>query len=155
MHFRELTPADLPPMFDLRTSVQENAVTREFLTESGITVESVTAMLGTTHRGWLCEIAGQPVGFAMGNRSNGELWVIAVLAEHEGKGIGRRLMHLVQDWLWSEGWTQLWLVTGTAPTRAFRMYCSLGWKDCGPLEGGGRRMELTKPAPKPGSRANS
>lgn len=145
MRFRPITPADLPTLFDIRVVTKENIVTREFLTSIGITVESLTAALATTHRGWLCEVADQIVGFAIGNRSNGELEVIAVLPEHEGKGIGRRLLTLVQAWLWSEGWQKLWLNTGTAPTRAHRLYLKLGWKDCGPDPRGGIRMELTKP----------
>lgn len=144
MRFRPITPADLPTLFDIRVVTKENIVTREFLTSIGITVESLTARLATTHRGWLCETDDRIVGFAIGNRSNGELEVIAVLPEHEGKGIGRHLLKLVQDWLWSEGWQNLWLITDTVPTRAYRMYSHMGWKDCGPNPGGGRRMELSR-----------
>lgn len=145
MKFREVTPADLPALFLVRIATKENIVTREFLTSIGITVESLTAALASTHRGWLCEVDGRPVGFTLGNRSTGELEVIAVLPEHEGRGIGRRLMHLLQDWFWSEGLTKVWLTTGPATTRAYRMYRTLGWKDCGPAEGGGLRMELLLP----------
>lgn len=145
MHFREMTPADLPDTFRIRTAAKENPFPMEALIASGITEASVTQMLATTHRGWVCEVDGNIVGFAIGNRSDGEFWVIAVLQEHEGKGIGRRLMLLVQDWLWSEGWQKLWLVTGVAPSRAFHLYSKLGWRDCGPVgEGIERRMELTR-----------
>ncbi|MFI5357119.1 MAG: GNAT family N-acetyltransferase [Opitutales bacterium] len=124
--------------------MKENVVTREFLTSIGITVESLTAALATTHRGWLCEIDDRIVGFAIGNRGNGELEVIAVLPECERKGIGRRLMTLVQDWLWSEGYTKLWLVTGAPPTRAYNFYAKLGWSDVGATAHKGRRLELHK-----------
>lgn len=145
MIFRQMTPADIPASFLIRTAAKENPFPMEALTASGITPASVTQMLATTHRGWVCEVAGNVVGFAIGNRRNGEFWVIAVLQEHEGKGIGRRLMLLVQDWLWSEGWTKLWLVTGVAPSRAFHLYSKFGWRDCGPVgEGVERRMELTR-----------
>lgn len=141
-----MTPADLPDAFRIRTAAKENPFPMEALISVGITEESVTQMLATTHRGWVCEVDENIVGFAMGNRSVGELWVVAVLLEHEGKGIGRRLMHLVQNWLFSEGWEKLWLVTGVAPSRAFRMYYKLGWQDCGPVgEGVERRMEFSRP----------
>lgn len=132
MHFHEIAAADLPRLFAIRTAARENAVTREWLTATGITEQTVAVMLATTHRGWLCEVQGEPVGFAIGNGSNGELWVIAVLPAHEGKGIGRALMQLTQDWLWSKGWNELWLVTGFDPNaRATHLYRELGWKDAG------------------------
>ncbi len=146
MTFREMTPADLPDSFLIRTAAKENPFPMESLIAIGITVESVTQLLATTHRGWVCEISGRVVGFAIGDRSSGEVWVIAVRQEHEGKGIGRRLMLLTQEWLWSEGSTKLWLVTGVAPSRAFHLYSKLGWQDCGPVDDGvNRRMELTRP----------
>lgn len=144
MHFREITPADLPELFRVRFAAKENIVTPEFVISEGITVETCATMLRTTHRGWLCEFEGRIVGFAQGNRATGELWVIAVLPALEGRGIGRRLMQLVQDWLFSEGWVKLWLVTGPPPTRAYTLYRRLGWVDVGPTEAGGRRMELHK-----------
>jgi len=99
MIFRRTAPADLSMLFDIRVAVKENIVTQEFLTFIGITIESLSALLETTHHGWLCEVDGQIVGFAIGNKSNSELEVIAVLPDHEGKGIGSRLVNLVQVWL--------------------------------------------------------
>lgn len=140
-----MTPADLPASFHIRTSAKENPFPMTALIAAGITEASVTQLLATTHRGWVCSIEGTVVGFAIGNRSSGELWVVAVLPEYEGRGIGRRLMQITQDWLFSEGWKKLWLATGVAPSRAFRMYVNLGWVDCGPVgEGIERRMELTR-----------
>jgi ribosomal protein S18 acetylase RimI-like enzyme len=51
------------------------------------------------------------------------MWVIAVLKEYEGNGIGRRLLRLVEDWLFSEGWDELWLTTDRDETlRAVGFY---------------------------------
>ena len=47
----------------------------------------------------------------MGNLKTGEMWVIAVLREFEGRGIGRQLLARVEDWLRSEGWDEIWLTT--------------------------------------------
>jgi len=66
-------------------AVTENIVSREFPTSIGITVASQTAALVTTHHDGLCEVNGGIVGFASGNRSKGELAVIAVLSDLEGK----------------------------------------------------------------------
>lgn len=145
MHFREITPADLPALFLVRADAVENRATLEGLASIGITIESLTARLATTHKGWLCEIGGIPVGFAIGNGSTGELEVIAVLRAYESNGIGRKLMTLVQDWLWSQGSEKLWLTTGLPPTRAYQFYTKLGWQDVGKLaHGGSVRIELSK-----------
>ena len=145
MRFHEIAAADLPRLFAIRTAARENPISREGLDAAGITEQTVAVMLATTHRGWLCEIQGQPVGFAIGNGSNGELWVIAVLPEHEGKGIGRALMELTQDWLWSKGWPELWLVTGfDRKARAANLYQKMGWKDAG-VRDGQRLFVLKRP----------
>jgi GNAT superfamily N-acetyltransferase len=114
----------------VRAATRENALTREQLAALGITEDSVLAMLGTTHRGWLCEEDGRVVGFAMGDRGTGEMWVIAVLPDHEGKGIGAGLLTRVEDWLWSEGWREIWLTTDVDPAlRAYGFYQRQGWAD--------------------------
>ena len=146
MYFREMTAADVPATFLVRTAAVEHPFSLEDLFKFGITVESCIRQLGTTHKGWVCEINGIVIGFAVGNRSTGEMWVVAVLPEYEGRGIGRKLLTLTQDWLWSQGCETLWLTTGLPPTRAYHLYTKLGWKNVGLLEHGGSiRMELYKP----------
>ncbi len=87
-------------------------------------------MLDKSHRGWLCEIEFRVVGFAMGNRTNGEIRVIALLKEFEAQGIGKHLLGLVEDWLPSEGWKEIWLTTAhDENVRAVGGYRHLGWSD--------------------------
>lgn len=143
--YREITPADMPALFHVRTRTRENTYTREQLQRLGITPHSVTEKLATSFRGWLCTVGGQVVGFCMADRSRGELWVIAVLPQFEGRGIGGRLMHLAQEWLWSSGCERAWLTTDVDVTlRAYGFYRHLGWTDW-KIEGGVRWMELRPP----------
>jgi len=129
-HFREIVHGDVPAIFKVRVATRENAYTMEELQGLGITVNSVSAMIDTTHRGWLCEDDDLVVGFAMGNRKTGEMWVIAVLPEYEGRGIGAKLLAFVETWLWSEGWCKIWLTTDIDPTlRAYGFYRNQGWLD--------------------------
>lgn len=145
MNFREIEPGDMPAIFAVRVATWHNPNGKEEMTRMGITPESVLGKMADSHRGWLCETEGKVVGFAMGNRRNGELWVIAVLAEFESKGIGRRLLTLVEDWLWSEGWKEIWLTTDTAETyRAVGFYRKLGWTDW-KFESGNRFMRKQRP----------
>jgi GNAT superfamily N-acetyltransferase len=128
--FREIIERDVPDLFAVRVATRENALTHEQLAGLGIDEGSVLAMLVETHRGWLCEEDGQIVGFAMGNRENGEMWVIALLPQYEGRGIGAELLTRVEEWLWTEGWEEIWLTTDIDPTlRAYGFYLRQGWVD--------------------------
>lgn len=146
MKFREITAAEVPALFHVRTRTRENTYTLEQLRALGITPDTVAARLAASFRGWLCEEAGRVVAFCMADRATGELWVIAVLPEHEGRGIGSRLMSLAEDWLWASGCTRAWLTTDIDPTlRAYGFYRQRGWTDW-KIEDGLRWMELVPPA---------
>jgi len=135
----------VPALFVVRTATRENAYTREELARLGITEKSVGTMLATSHRGWLCEAEGRVVGFAMGDRRTGEMWVIAVLPEFEGRGIGARLLTEVEGWLFTEGWTEVWLTTSIEPElRALGFYRRYGWVDR-EIKGGLRYMIKARP----------
>jgi len=128
MNFRLIESQDLSEVIDVRTATRENPFSYEALRDRGITKESTAELLRTTHRGWLSEADEKITGFAIGDGKTGELWVIAMLPEYEGKGIGSRLLHLVEDWLWSLGWSELWLWTSSdKKKRAFSFYTKHGW----------------------------
>jgi ribosomal protein S18 acetylase RimI-like enzyme len=128
--FRKITGSDVAHLFAIRTSVRENLFSAAALAEQGITPRSVTKSLGKSHDGYLCETSGRPVGFAMADLKAGELWVIAVLPEFERNGIGRELLRLAENLLWSAGHASIWLRTGAdRSTRAFRLYTAAGWTE--------------------------
>jgi ribosomal protein S18 acetylase RimI-like enzyme len=144
--FREIHPDDMQVIFDVRIAAWHNDRGREEMTSLGITHDSVREMMKQSHRGWLCEIDLNVVGFAMGNKQNGEMWAIAVLREHEGKGIGERLLGLVESWLFSEGWAEIWLTTDPDETiHAVGFYRHLGWSDWKVEPDGDRFMKRQKP----------
>jgi len=95
--FREITAADVPALFHVRSRTRENAMTLEELQRHGINPQSVTESLTNSTKGWLSEDAGQVVAFSMADRATGEFLVIAVLPEYEGNGIGGRLMALTKE----------------------------------------------------------
>ena len=149
MNFREITDADVPALFPVRVATRENALSLEELAALGITPASVREMNGASHRGWLCEEEGRVVGFAMGNGETGEMWVIALLPEVEGRGIGKRLLTLVEDWLWSLGWQESWLTTDVDPSlRAYGFYLHQGWVDW-KIQDGDRYMKKRILLPRP------
>lgn len=81
--FRQITADDIPALFAVRVATWHTERGLEELTQFGITHESVRGMLVDSHRGWLCEVDSRIVGFAMGDRTKGEMWVIAVLKAYE------------------------------------------------------------------------
>ena len=128
MRFQEIEPEDVKEVIILRTMVKENVLTMADLIRLGITEDEVTRKIRTDYKGWLCRVNERIVGFCIGNRRDGEMWVIAVLPEFERRGIGRQLMFLLQDWLFENN-DELWLTTeDNANNRAYGFYESLGWK---------------------------
>jgi GNAT superfamily N-acetyltransferase len=129
MTFRAIESRDAEALIHLRGRTRENSISADALGKMGITTESIGAKLRSTHRGWLCEEDDRLAGFAMGDGSSGELWVIAVAPEFEGRGIGSRLLASVEEWLWSRGWDTLWLWTDVDESRrAFSFYLHHGWR---------------------------
>jgi GNAT superfamily N-acetyltransferase len=145
LQFREIEAADVPALFYVRTRTRENTYTLDELHALGITAESVAERLATSCNGWLCTHAGLVVGFCMADRSTGELWVIAVLPQYEGQGIGNRLMSSAEEWLWEQGWSRAWLTTDIdTALRAYGFYRQRGWSDW-KIDDGLRWMELFRP----------
>ena len=144
--YRRMEIADLPAVFELRVSTTENAVTMESLeADYGITPDSLAAAMASDVRGWLCEAGGRVVGFTMGDRSNGEVQVVAVLPEYEGMGIGKTLLAQVQAWLFAEGHDEIWLLANPdSGVRAHGFYRKLGWQSDGARKGDDEIMTLTK-----------
>ncbi|WP_176216878.1 GNAT family N-acetyltransferase [Andreprevotia lacus] len=140
---RRTRPADLPALFEIRARTRENALDIEYLATLGITpASSAAAMLNGQVQGWLCEMAGQIVGFASGDRDSGEMLVLAVLPEYEGRGIGKRLLTEVVSWLVSCGCPRIWLTANRSPSgRAYGFYRHCGWRPTGELVDGDEVLE--------------
>jgi len=134
---REMGVEDLPAVLEVRLSTIENAITLEELAKDyGVTPDSLAAAMEGDVKGWLCEDSGQVVGFAMGDRSNGEVQVVALRPSHEKRGIGKSLLAHVRDWLFAEGHNEIWLLSNPDPTiRAYSFYRRLGWQATGERRG--------------------
>lgn len=126
-------------MHRVRMSVQENRLTSVALSEHDYTVA-----IEETGRGWVVELQGDIVAFAVGNSESGSIWALFVEPGHEGKGYGRQLHDIMVAWLWEQGLQQLWLTTEPR-TRAESFYREAGWKRLGTASGDEIRLELTRP----------
>jgi len=144
--YRRMTVDDLPAVLAVRFATRENAITLEELeNDYGITPASLAEAMQSHVRGWLCEAEGKAVGFAMGDRSNGEVQVVALLPDYEGRGIGKTLLGLARDWLFEAGHKEIWLRANLDPTvRATGFYRRLGWRRTGVMKGGDEVLKLRR-----------
>lgn len=149
--YRAMTVDDIPAVLAVRFATVENAITLEELEQDyGITPATIAASMESDSRGWLCEEGDRVVGFAMGDRSNGEVQVVAVLPSHEGRGIGRTLLSQVTDWLCAKGHAEIWLGASPDPAvRATGFYRKLGWRRSGVMKGGDEILKLSAGVQKP------
>ncbi|MGH8199801.1 MAG: GNAT family N-acetyltransferase [Steroidobacteraceae bacterium] len=100
---RQAFRSDLPELSRVRHAVSE----KHFLVS--IAEDQVVEALETTGRGWVIELDGVIVAFAIGNALTGSIWALFVDPPYRGNGYGRRLYDTVVEWLWSQGHDRVWL----------------------------------------------
>ncbi|MEO1376695.1 MAG: GNAT family N-acetyltransferase [Cyanobacteria bacterium J06635_10] len=143
MNIREAQLTDIETLFDIRTSVIENYQSREEVAELGITPESVAQMLQTDCAAWITEIDGKSVGFSIANATEKTILGLFVLPSFEKRGAGRGLMEKAENWLFSQGITEIWLLTGNdSNLRAYGFYLHLGWTPVGAIADGEMKGEM-------------
>lgn len=95
-------------------------------------------------RGWVLELDGTVVAFAVADNESGSIWALFVDPQHERNGYGHQLHDVMVAWLWEQGHSLLWLTTEPG-TRAERLYRKAGWQPVGTAAGGEIRFELRRP----------
>jgi len=135
---RLATPADISQMQRIRRRVRENQLSDP----SRVTDGDCRRMILERGRGWVCELDGLIVGFAIGDLVVANIWALFVDPEHEKRGIGRALHRPMLDWMFASGADKVWL--GTEPgTRAEDFYRKAGWQLAGEQPNGEQRFEMT------------
>lgn len=131
--------ADIEAIFDIRTRVQENHLSRDQLAEMGITPETIGHAISEAPCAWIAEVDRVPVGFSMADMEEGCVFAAFVLPEFEGHGLGRSLMDKAETFLF-QCHQMIWLETAEA-SRANGFYRNLGWQPVENLPGGDIRFE--------------
>ena len=134
--YRAALPEDAPECVTLRGKTRENAYSEEQLRSIGITAGSWAENIRSgALPGHVCTGDGGMVGYCFGSRDSGEIEVLIVLPEFEGRGIGRELLKQVTHELARLGHSRLFLGCSPYPTsRSYGFYRHLGWRSTGTFD---------------------
>ena len=126
MDFRDAKTEDIKQIQAVRNSVKQNKLSNPDL----IKEEDYVEFLTKKGKGWVCEIKGQIVGFAVIDTVENNVWALFVAPRYEDQGIGKQLHNMMLNWYFQQTKTPVWL--GTEPdTRAEKFYRLAEWKEVG------------------------
>src|SRR5687768_15900879 len=140
MILRQATTTDISAMHRVRLAVRENRLSPT----TDISEHDYVAAITELGRGWVVEVDANIVAFAVGYKTDGNIWALFVDPQHEGRGYGKQLHAVLVDWLWTQGLDHLWLTT-TPKTRAEEFYVQQGWQRRGVTQKGEILFELYRP----------
>lgn len=145
MVIREIEKSDIKEILDIRVSTKENHFSMSDLAEVGVTPETIAEWLDSSVKGWVCEISGKSVGFALADSKTAEVLVVACYREFEKKGIGKALMYKIHDWLWSFDHDEIWLWSDPDPgIRAYGFYRKLGYAPTGETKRNDEKLKIKR-----------
>ena len=122
MHIRTASEADIREMHRIRMAVGENRL----LDPTAVQPDDYRRFLSGGSEGWVAELNGRIVGFAIADLVRANVWALFVEPGAEGRGIGRALHDRMMDRLFAAGAERVWLTTDPG-TRAERFYRAAGW----------------------------
>ena len=139
MKIRVAEIKDIPQIQMVRNLVTENRLSDPALVPDS----DVQDYMNRRGKGWVCEINGGVVGFAIADLVDNNIWALFIHPDFERMGIGKKLHDEMLNWYFSRTDKTLWL--GTAPkTRAEMFYRKAGWKEAGIHGKGEIKFEMSK-----------
>lgn len=138
---RPATADDIELLFDIRTSVQQNHLTREQLHALGITALALADAINAAPCAWVAEADRQAVGFAMVDLDEGELFALFIRPNFEARGIGRLLLQQAEQALFQHHALIHLTTDGDEATRANGFYRRHGWLASGAVDDRDVRFE--------------
>ena len=138
MIFREAVLEDIPAIQVVRNSVKENMLSDPSL----VSDKDCEEYMFVRGKGWVCEMDGKIVGFAIADLEDDNIWALFIHPDHEKKGIGKKLHQIMMDWYFDQEKEKVWL--STAPgSRAEGFYKVAGWKQTGITRSGEVKFEMS------------
>lgn len=142
---RQAIAADIEALFDIRTSVAQNHLSREEMARMGIDAGTLAAALAGEPCAWLAEVDGQAQAFSMIDLDDACLFAVFVRPGFEGQGLGTAVLRPAEQALFARH-ARIWLTTdGADGVRANGFYRRHGWLPVEELEGGDLRYEKARP----------
>ena len=139
MKIRVAEARDISQIQVVRNLVKENRLSDPALVPDS----DVEDYLTRRGRGWVCEIDGQIVGFAIADLIDNNIWALFIHPDFERMGIGKKLHNEMMNWYFTKTDKTVWL--GTSPkTRAELFYRKAGWKEVGVHGKGEIKFEMKK-----------
>jgi uncharacterized protein len=138
-HIRIAEEQDIPQMHRIRMSVTENRLSDP----SSVQPEDYQRILQKSGRGWVCEVGGHIVGFAVADLERSNIWALFVDPQYERRGIGRGLHDAMMEWMFSSGASNVWLGTESG-SRAENFYRAAHWQLRGKQPNGEARYEMSR-----------
>lgn len=154
--YRPAVPDDAPRCVAVRGQTRENAFSVDQLKAIGVTVDSWRAGIADgSLPGHVClfdggrdgardggaggETGGDPggkvIGYCFGAPSSGEVVVLALLPEHENRGIGKKLLDTLVSDFKALGHQRLFLGCSANPAvRSYGFYRHQGWRSTGTVD---------------------
>ncbi|MBY4888388.1 GNAT family N-acetyltransferase [Pantoea sp. DY-15] len=142
IYIRTARLSNIEGMFDVRTSVIENHLSREEMRQMGITESVLGDMVEKSLSAWVATENNKIIGFSIIFPDEGCLFAAFVLPEYEGKGIGRRLVMLAEQELFQHHEIP-WLETDKN-SRSAKFYMQLGWGNETDLNGTDIKLEKSR-----------
>lgn len=133
----EPAPANLSAEYiRLRGLTRENPASETRLKELGVTAESWSADVESGElTGTVALDADRVIGYCFGNKRTGEVVVLAVLPDFEGRGVGRQLLASITEALSQRGHNRLFLGCSADPkVRSYGFYRHVGWRSTGTVD---------------------
>ncbi|THT98702.1 GNAT family N-acetyltransferase [Lampropedia puyangensis] len=149
MHIRLAVPADVPRIFDIRTSVHDNHLGLDALAELGITPAAVLEQIEHNANTWVAELEARVQGFAMVDAAEGWLFALFVDPLCAGQGIGSTLLSIAESSLFQHH--QCIRLETAVNSPAARFYMRRGWvrSNTAPAKSAPEDAIFTKNAPIP------
>jgi GNAT superfamily N-acetyltransferase len=139
MNIRDAEIKDIYQIQVVRNLVKENRLSDPALVPDSDVEDYITRR----GKGWVCEIDGEVVGFAIADLVDNNIWALFIHPGFERIGIGKKLHDEMLNWYFSQTDKTVWL--GTSPkTRAELFYRKAGWKEVGVHGKGEIKFEMTK-----------
>lgn len=152
IQFQAALPHHVAACIAVRGKTRQNAVSAARLAELGVTEASWSADVQADRLpGILAFDDEQLAGYCFGDVTSGEIVVLALLPEFEGRGLGRALLDRAMGQLRERGHQRLFLGCSADPaSRSHGFYRHLGWAPTGKRDRlGDEELEFLFATPEP------